>query len=413
MDIGFKYIKLSELVYDIEKVLSDKYKNKTYWIVAETSDIKKYDQRRYCFIKLIENSDSKVVAKIDAVIWWQYYDLIEQFEVITGKTFSKNLELLLNVRISFSAKFGSLNLEIIDISFQYTIGKLEMERKEILRRLVKENPNIITLVDGEYHTYNKSQHLPLVIQNIALVSAPNSDGLNDFIHELETNKYGFKFNIDKYLTQIQGQNASRMIIEQLKAIKKFDHIYDVVVIARGGGSQIDFGAFDTYEVGQTIAALNIPVFTGIGHERNISIADLMSHTSVKTPTKAASYIIDVNANFEEKIESLGYSFYDILRDILDMQNEKLSYLADKFKIETRLFINKKSNELEKLKLSVKYLNPKNVLSRGYAVLFHNKKLLTDPSLVQKDDILKTVLKDTVITGKILQKEKRDDNQFNL
>ena len=413
MNIEYNYIKLSELVYDIENVISDKYKNKTYWIVAETSDIKKYDERRYCFIKLIEKANSKVVAKIDAVIWWQYYDLIDRFEVTTRKAFSKNLELLLNVRVSFSAKFGSLQLEIVDISFQYTIGKLEMERKEILSKLVKENPEIISLVDGEYQTYNKSQDLPWVIQNIALISAPNSDGLNDFIHELETNKFDYKFNIDKYLTQIQGQNAARMIIDQLKAITTSDSIYDVIVIARGGGSQLDFGAFDTYEVGQAIAGLNIPVITGIGHERNISIADLMSHTSVKTPTKAASFIIDVNANFEENIEGLKYQFFEIIQDTLDDENEKIRNIAERFKNETTLFINKTSNELEKLNLSIKYLNPENVLSRGYAVLFHNGKLLLDPSIVQKGDIIKTVIKDTVITGKTIQKEKRDDDQFNL
>ena len=413
MDIGFNYIKLSELVYDIEDVISDKYKNKTYWIVAETSDIKKYDERRYCFIKLIEKANSKVTAKIDAVIWWQYYDLIDRFEVITDKAFRKNLELLLNVRVSFSAKFGSLQLEIIDISFQYTIGKLEMERKEILSRLVEENPKIISLVDGEYLTYNKSLLLPLAIQKIALISAPNSDGLNDFIHELETNKFDYKFNIDKYLTQIQGQNAARMIIDQLEAITTSDSIYDVIVIARGGGSQLDFGAFDSYETGQAIAGLKTPVITGIGHERNVSIADLMSHTSVKTPTKAASYIIDINANFEENIEGLKYQFFEIIQDTLDDENEKIRNIAEKFKNETKLFINNNSNELEKLNLSIKYLNPENVLSRGYAVLFHNGKLLLDPALVQKGDIIKAVLKDTLITSEIIHKEKRDDDQFNL
>lgn len=413
MHTELNYIKLSELVYNIENAISEKYGNKTYWIVAETSDIKKYDDRRYCFIKLIEKSDGKVIAKIDGVIWWQYYDLIDRFEVTTGKAFSKNLELLLNVRVAFSAKFGSLQLEIIDISFQYTIGKLEMERKEILSKLVMENPEIISLVDGEYLTYNKSLQFPLVIQNIALVSAPNSDGLNDFMHELKTNKYGYKFRVDKYLTQIQGQNASRMIIEQFEKIKTSAKNYDAVVITRGGGSQLDLGSFDTYEVGQAIAGLNIPVITGIGHERNISIADIMSNTSVKTPTKAAAFIIDFNANFEENTENLGNRFFDIIRDTLDEQNEMTDYLADKFINETKLYIGSKSNELEKLKLSIKYLDPKNVLSRGYAVLFLNDKLLTDPESVQKGDIVKTVLKDTLITGEVIKKEKRNEDQFNL
>ena len=139
----------------------------------------------------------------------------------------------------------------------------------------------------------------------------------------------------------------------------------------------------------------------------------MSNTSVKTPTKAAAFIIDFNANFEENTENLGNRFFDIIRDTLDEQNEMTDYLADKFINETKLYIKSKSNELEKLKLSIKYLDPKNVLSRGYAVLFLNDKLLTDPESVQKGDIVKTVLKDTLITGEVIKKEKRNEDQFNL
>ncbi|MFH1320056.1 MAG: exodeoxyribonuclease VII large subunit [Bacteroidota bacterium] len=413
LNIEVRHIKLSELVFKIDNVISDAFQDEIYWVIAETSDIRNYYDRGYCFLTLIEKENNDVIAKMDAVIWRQYYDIIENFENITGRAFEKNLEVLLKVRVAFSPKYGRLNLEILRIDYNYTLGKIELERQEILSRLVKENPAIISLIDREYHTYNKSLQLPAIIQDISLISAPNSDGLTDFLHELNANKYGFKFNIDEYLTQIQGKNADQLIINQLELIKKSGKKYDVTVIVRGGGSQIDFSSFDTYEIGKKIAGFHIPVIAGIGHERNISITDLMCNLSVKTPTKVAAYILDVNQHFDELIDKLKEQLIECIENILDSEKECLTELIDNFKRNTEWYLKNMENELEKHIIAIKHLDPKSVLARGYAVVLHNDQLVTNPNKIEPGNIIKTLMKDILLTSKVIQKQKKNEDQLDI
>ncbi|MBW8051603.1 MAG: exodeoxyribonuclease VII large subunit [Cytophagales bacterium] len=454
-----QHIKLSELVYLIEDTLYEKFDNKLFWIVAETSDIRNYYQKGWCFLKLLEKdsppltpsppkspqrgdfptplpkgkwdskSDGKVppsgrtmssghrasiaggrgagrgavIAQIEAVIWRQNYHIIGNFESVTGRKFEKNIEVLLKVRVTFSAKYGRLNLEILEIDHSYTLGKIELEKQEILDKLVKDNPKTVSCVDGEYFTFNKKLQLPIVIQKIALISAPNSDGYNDFVHELTANRNGYKFFIDDYLTQIQGQNADQLIIGQLEKIIGSTIKYDVVVIVRGGGSQLDFRSFDTYNIGKTIAGYTIPVITGIGHERNVSIADLMSNLSVKTPTKAAAEIIAHNQLFEEQIIGLKTRLFESTADRLIKNRDALNEITLQFKSTTKNFLTLSKYKLDNFVTIVRHLNPNNVLARGYAVVLFKNKILTNPDLLKLGSDMKTILKNSIIESRITKK----------
>ena len=404
MQSSLNPITLSYLVNEITEALSDRFYGKSYWIIAETSDIKNYSDRGYCFATLIEKEGKDVIAKMEAVIWRRQYHIISNFELITGTRFDRNLRLLLNVEVIFNPVYG-LRLEIFEIDTAFTLGQLDMERQEILRQLVTKNPEIIRLVEGNYVTFNKSLEKPLVIQNIALITAPGSDGQKDFLHELESNPYGYKFTVYQYLTQIQGKNADQMIIQQLNEIRTSDHLIDVVVIVRGGGSQLDFSAFETYEIGKAVAGYQKIIITGIGHERNVSIADLMSNCNVKTPTKAASFIIEHNRAFEEEVVNLQEQIIVIAEELLINVSDDLKRISQRFIESGRRFIERSMNELEMKAITVKHLSPENILARGFAIVTRNNRIIIDPEELHPGEEISITMQNASIHSTINNIEK--------
>ena len=378
MDLNLQHITLSDLVSEITVTLGDQFYGKNYWILAETSDIKNYPERGYCFTTLVEKDGKEVVAKMEAVIWRRNYHIISTFEFVTGAKFDKNLKLLLNVEVTFSPVYG-LRLEILEIDTAFTLGQLELEKKEVLRQLVINNPETIRLVDGKFITLNKMLKMPLVIQKIAMITAPNSDGQLDFIHELENNPYGYKFDVYEFLTQIQGKNADKFILEELVKIEASGIDPDVVLIVRGGGSQLDFRAFETYDIGKAIAAFPRVIITGIGHERNVSIADLMCNINLKTPTKAAAFIIENNRSFEEGVLRIKEHLIETAVHYFQDWNDNLSGLIDDLNKGTLHLLDHLQNELDKKSIAVRHLSPDNILSRGFAIISVNGKIIVDPS----------------------------------
>lgn len=393
--------KLSQLTHLIEATLSEVFYGKVFSLIAETSEIKKSGAGHYYF-DLIEKDGRNIIAKMNAVIWKGYSQIISDFEATTGQRFERNIELLMKVEVRFHEVYG-LQLQVVDIDSKYTLGKLELERQETLLKLLKDNPEIIELVEGNYITKNKRLFAPVVFQRIALVTAPNSDGQRDFKHELENNQYGYKFSITEFLTQIQGKDADKMIIHQLQLIHERKHLFDAVVIVRGGGSQTDFSSFDTYEMGRTVAGFDLPVLAGIGHERNVSITDLLCFASVKTPTKAAAHLIEHNRNFEQEIMELQSRISENVAAELENKKQMLTELTDDFKFYIQNIIDRQNHNLEKFQIAIKHLNPENILKRGFAIVMKDNKIITNPDLVEKDDHITVRLKSTNITSVVIGK----------
>jgi len=403
-----EYITLSELAQEIKDVLDENFADRSYWVIAEISDIRNYPDRNYCFLALVEKNEEGL-SKLDAAIWQWSYHIIASFERQTKIKFDKNLKLLFNLKVSFHKQYG-LRLNITDIDASYTLGQIEKERQETLDRLVKENLENIQLVDGNWLTLNKGLQFPLVIQNIALITAPDSDGEKDFKHELSSNPFGYKFNVTDYLTQIQGQGAEQKVMQKLDEIKDSKTKFDAVVIVRGGGSQLDFGSFDTYTLARAIALYELPIITGIGHERNVSITDLMSHTSVKTPTKAASFIIERDRKFELLMEEYGDVILTYCETLLNEKTNDLENIVSDFKMKTAYFLEKQSNNTEKKAIAIRHLNPVNILSRGFAIVSCNDKIITNPSELSEGQLISVKLKSSSITSIIthIENEKYND-----
>ena len=303
--------------------------------------------------------------------------------------------MLLLVSVGFSPVYG-LRLEILKIDPSFTLGNLERERQAVLDSLVQNHPDLIWLEEGHYITANQLLPRPAVMQRMALITAPNSDGWRDFRHELIQNPFGYDFVVDEFLTQVQGQGAEKAICGQLERIRTSGVAYDAVVIVRGGGSQLDFGSFDSYLMGQTVAGFDIPILAGIGHERNVSITDLLCHQSVKTPTKAAAFLIEHNRQFEETCLQLQERLRRVAHEALLEARENLDRETERLRFVAQTYFRERHTELTEKAVTLRHLDPSNVLRRGYALLLRNGRIITQLTSIQPNETLQVQMHDGTI-----------------
>jgi exodeoxyribonuclease VII large subunit len=364
-------LKLSQLIAEIEEAIHYRFTGETFWITAEITDVKKMPDKRWCFLKFVEKQGSTIVAEMKGVFWSNTYTYVDEFEKLTKQNFTNGLEITCEVRVRFHARFG-LDVEVLAIDHSYSLGKIILEKEKTLLRLVSENPTIIKLIDGEYFTYNQQLPLPIVMQRIAVITAPNSDGQRDFVQEMTNNQYGYAFAIDMYATTVQGDYAIANMLQE----------YDAVAIVRGGGSQLDFAPFENYELSQMVAGFPIPIFTGIGHDSNTSIVDMMAR-HLKTPTKVAGHIVEHNFYYENDIMLLG----DRLKNV----------------VETKLHTAKM--QLQQIQHTIKAYSPETILAKGYAMIMKGNKIITNPNDLNMDDTFDVILHQQKIKSIVNEKEK--------
>lgn len=380
-------IKLSELLDQIQDTVQTRFEGEAFWVEAQIMNVKKQVQSRRCYLTLEEYENGNKIAEARGVFWANYYSQIENFEKITKQTFKDGINIICKVKVRYHKVYG-LNLDIIQIDLAHTLGTLELERQQTLERLIKENPKTIQLFDGVYRTLNNLLPIPYVIGKIALITAPNSDGQRDFKHEIKQNKHQYTFTISEFLTTIQGDNAHTLILEQLKLIEYSKENFDVVAIVRGGGSQTDFKPFEDYELAKYVANFPIPIFTGIGHDRNQSIVDLMAREQ-KTPTKVASLFVERNFEFENKLIELKTTLFNLVKEQ----------------------INNAKEELNNAKRIIKLSSPQAILDKGFAIITINNIIVTDPKNIKVNSQIQTLLRNETIHSTVTKKiksEKRID-----
>lgn len=353
-----------------------------YWIVAEVSGHKFYpnqDRHYFEFIEKIVGSNEPI-AKVSAVSWFQGSQHIKLFENATGQKFTNGLQVLVKVKVEFHSSFG-FKLVLQDIDQSFTLGNLEKQKRETLLRLVAENPSFIQKVGDEFITLNKKLKFNLAIQNIAIIGSPNSEGYTDFTHTISANQFGYKFSIDIYQSSVQGGEAEKELINKLIAIYQSGKKYDCVVIIRGGGAKTDFVVFDTYNLSRAVAKFPIPILTGIGHHKDVSIVDLMTHTSTKTPTKAAEFIISHNRATEDLILILQ-------KTIIIKSQQLLSNSQQKVNATNIIIINKSRTFLSHYKDNLNQFNQV-IVNRTKTILYNKQtnlvgllnQLLSRPKII--------------------------------
>jgi exodeoxyribonuclease VII large subunit len=425
-------ITLSELNNRIKAVLYRSFPD-TYWVIAEIAEAK-CDQKGHCYLGLVEKTEDTTVAKARGNIWsYEYRKLIGKFEEATGESLKPGMKMLFLAAINFHEIYG-LSLTIKDIDPSYTLGEMARKKREVIERLKKEG--IIDL--------NKKLPLPLVPQEIAVISSPTAAGYGDFVNHLKHNLYGYRFAHQLFSALMQGQEAEQSIINALTEIKEKTDMFDIAVIIRGGGSQIDLSCFDGYSLASEVARFPLPVLTGIGHERDDTVTDIVAHTKCKNPTDVAQFIISGVRSFEEritemqrrlvrnaekllkdKIQSLvsiidsfkhlvGYALSEsrnkiaigkqklisALKSYADKKmNSLLSYEKD-LGFHIRQILYRENGRLEKAEQAVRLIDPVNVLKRGYSITYLWGKSLRNIEAVEKGDVLTTKLNKGLITSRV-------------
>ncbi|KGO93641.1 exodeoxyribonuclease VII large subunit [Flavobacterium subsaxonicum] len=319
-------IKLSQLSTLITDAIEVAFRNKSYWVIADVTNHSYKEAKNFHNFDLVEKDGNShaIVAKIAGKAWGTSAVKIKDFENVTGQRFTNNIQVLILVSIEYHAQYG-LSVTLLNIDPNFTLGLLEQQRKATLEMLVLRNKFIKKIGDG-YLTDNNELRLNPVLQRIALISSSISAGSEDFRHTLDNNDYGYTYQVDDYFAGVQGEKNVQQFVDKLVAVYNSGVAYDAVVIVRGGGAQTDFLIFDNYRIARTVAKFPIPIITGIGHQKNETLTDLMVHTQTKTPTKAAEFIIAYNRNFEEKMVTFQKNVVMRSQQLIAVAQQKLTVL---------------------------------------------------------------------------------------
>jgi exodeoxyribonuclease VII large subunit len=384
-EIPLQAIRLSDLSAMIKAEISKSFQWREFLIVAETSDVKDYPDRQYCFVSLVEKEESRLLAKSEAVIWKSSYHTLLDFKKATGRALSRDMKILMKVNVDYHEVYG-LKLVIKEIDASFSIGQFELERQRVINRLLAVKPTILRVHEGNLVSLNQELRLPLVIRRIALITSPDSDGGRDFLHELKTNPDGYTFMVARFDVQMQGEQSIYSVPQVLNKMKPFE--YDVAVLIRGGGSSSDLSVFDRFEIASAVAACRIPVITGIGHERNLSLCDLVSFMNVKTPTKAAVYILEHRQRLERTFMHLTSEVSRLATRMLKEQSEKIHQIGYRLNMKAQLMIASQKRKLEKAETVIRMADPVHILKKGYAMLYNHKhEVITRSEGLEQEKVL--------------------------
>lgn len=417
---------LNAMVRDaIETELPDEY-----WVQAELAECR--ESRGHCYMELIEKDElnNTPIARSSAKCWKSTWNVVRPyFERETGQRLHAGMKVLLKVYAQFHEAFG-FSWIVTDIDPTYTLGDMARRRQEIIAHLKAEG----------VFDLNRELYMPLFPQRIAVISSATAAGYGDFCNQLADNPYGFYFSTQLFEATMQGEATEQSIIQALNRIYLSVNSFDVVVIIRGGGATSDLSCFDSLPLAENVANFPLPVITGIGHDRDESIIDMVAHTNVKTPTAAAALLISCLKDVLDAINQAESTITRRVRSQLEMEKLRLNRITSilprlfptiKARQETRLdaLYNRISSHVgqtlltcnarlitleqklplvavqristEKHRLAImeeksKLLDPTLLLSRGYSITLKDGKAIRDPkSLTSGDEIVTRLEKGTI------------------
>ncbi len=424
-------ITLQEFNNRIKRLLADP-SVMNCWVVAETTDVR---INQHCYLQLLEKNPKTgaTVAKIKAIIWGnQFRFLNARFKQVTGRDIGNDMKIMVCLSVNYSPQYG-LTVVINDINPEFTLGDMERQRQEILNRLTQEG------IIGQ----NKTVPVPPVLQRIAIVSAAGAAGYGDFMKQLTDNKYGVCFYPCLFQATMQGVRTVPTVLAALDKVEQNQHLFDCVVIIRGGGGTEELNSFDNYDLARRVATFPLPVIVGIGHERDITVLDYVAGIRVKTPTAAAEHIILQAANALAHIGDLSNQVVSIARDYIARAKEQLSYYAGNLPIMAQRIIDtntlrlqnfiqniplhvqrriegenaqlarhkdaiknavaqvkmKETMRLEALGDKIELLSPRKVMARGYTLTTCEGKIMTDAAQLETGKLVTIHFRDgKVVAG---------------
>ena len=379
-----------------------------YWVEAELSECR--ESRGHCYMELIQKDEQTAtpVAKASAKCWANKWLAIRPyFERTTGQALHAGMKVLLQVYPQFHEAYG-FSWIVNDIDPTYTIGDMARKRQEIIKKLKDEG----------VFDLQKELQLPLFCQHIAVISSQTAAGYGDFCNQLADNPYGFKFETQLFPAIMQGEGVEQSIINALESIYNYQLStincqFDCVAIIRGGGATSDMSGFDTLALAENVANFPIPIITGIGHDRDESILDMVSHTRVKTPTAAAALLIDhlkvvldtlidsqnrITRYTQQRLTALKSQLATIqeliprIFPVIKAQQEaKLNTIEQKLPLLASQRLTTEHHRLELISEKLKALDPTLLLARGYSITLHNGKAVKDATTLHEGDEIETRL----------------------
>ena len=347
-------IKLSELTQMLQNSIENQFGRKLFLVLAETSSLKIYHDRKQVFFNLVEKPQGQgIKAEMSVSGFGKGYQAILDFEAQTGRPLADGMEVLVGVMVDFKPAYG-LKLILQSIDAQYSVGVIERQRQLNIDRLVQENPDAAILRNGVLYTRNKGLRMAAVIKRIAIISTSQAAGFEDFIHGLKQNSFGYNFGFDLYSARVQGEHNADALVNQLLNIYNSDKNYDVVLIMRGGGSATDLLLFDTYAVLRAVARFPIPIITGLGHLRDTTLCDLAAHKALKTPTMVAEHIINYNRSFEEAICQSLEKIKQAMRLTIANAGFQLQSCTQQLSYSSRGFLSKRDTAIQSVLAGIKH-----------------------------------------------------------
>jgi exodeoxyribonuclease VII large subunit len=310
-------VSLSELNRLVRDVIRKNFPD-TYWVRAETSDVRQ-NRSGHCYLEFIEKDPvtQAILARSRGTIWANTFQMLSTyFESETGQPFTSGLKVLVRVSVEFHEIYG-FSLNVVDIDPTFTLGEMAKNRLLVLKRLEEEG--VLTL--------NKELPLPELCNRIAVISSPTAAGYEDFCDQLKKNPYGLVFYTKLFPAIMQGEKSEASIIAALERIYAYRHLFDAVAIIRGGGATSELNCFDSYVLATHCAQFPLPIVVGIGHERDVTVLDIVAHTRAKTPTAVAEFFIDHLAGSFTELVDLEKRLVTESREYLQQEKFKLSMLS--------------------------------------------------------------------------------------
>ena len=372
-----------------------------YWVEAELSECR--ESRGHCYMELIQKDEQTAtpIAKASAKCWANKWLTIRPyFERTTGQPLHAGMKVLLQVYPQFHEAYG-FSWIVNDIDPTYTIGDMARKRQEIIKKLKDEG----------VFDLQKELQLPLFCQHIAVISSQTAAGYGDFCNQLADNPYRFKFETQLFPAIMQGEGVEQSIIDALERIYNSD--FDCIVIIRGGGATSDMSGFDTLALAENVANFPLPIITGIGHDRDESILDMVSHTRVKTPTAAAALLIDhlkvvldtlidsqnrITQYVQQKLSIVNYQLSTVQEAIPRLfsvvktrQETKIDLFDQRMRTSVDRRLVSEQHRLELIDEKLKALDPTLLLKRGYSITIHNGRAVKDATTLQPGDEIETRL----------------------
>lgn len=329
------------------------------WVTAEIGELNNH-YSGHCYLDLIDYKQGNrgVVAKARGVIWGSTFRVLKPyFETTAGVPLAKGINVLVKVQVSFSPIYG-LALNILDIDPSYTVGELELKRQQTIARLKEEG-----CMD-----MNSQLQLPALPRRIAVVSSRTAAGYRDFVKQLQGNEGGFRFTVELFHAQMQGEEAPASVVAALEQIALREDEFDVAVIIRGGGAAMDLVCFDDYNMAVNIAQFPLPVITGIGHDHDFHIADMVAHTWLKTPTAVADFLVEAFASQEQFIMHLFQRISLTLAHKISVERQRLTRLHDRVQRSVAQKIEGERRKLDMLQMRMDAASPAKILGKGFAIV---------------------------------------------